>query len=109
MLCGRPSDNAQDGIILRYSVFDSLQDDCHHSISPEVAISLIVKGFARTRLRQELALGKTGEDVRVGQHIHSAGKDCVAVSGRSEVQASWIAAKLLEQAVSKLKLGPLKP
>jgi hypothetical protein len=70
----------KDVVLIVDGILVTLEDDSTASITTAVSISVVVVGLARAGLGQELTLGKTGENVRVGQDIEATSASSVTVA-----------------------------
>ncbi|KAG9966746.1 polyketide synthase, partial [Aureobasidium melanogenum] len=79
---GSSAKNASKDIILvGKRILVSLEDNGTTTITTAVTISSVVVSLARTCLGQELTLGKTRENVRVGKDVQTTSTGSVAVTG----------------------------
>jgi hypothetical protein len=74
-------DASEDVVLVGKCILVSLEDDGTNTITTAVTIGSVVVGLAGTSLGQELTLGKTGENVRVGKDVQTTGTSSVTVTG----------------------------
>lgn len=72
MVGAGPGDDAEDWIIIRLSIFQSLQHDCSHSVGAAISIGRVIEGIAVARRRQEMPAVEADKVIWVGEHIGAA-------------------------------------
>ena len=77
---GSAQNATKDVVLVVDGILVTLEDDSTASVTTAVTIGSVVVGLARTGLGQELTLGKTRENVRVGQDVETTGASSVAVT-----------------------------
>jgi hypothetical protein len=78
---GSSAKNASEDVVLvGKRILVSLEDNGTTTITTAVTISIVVISLARACLGQELTLGKTRENVRVGQNVQTTSTSGVALT-----------------------------
>ena len=72
--------DTQNSVIVGFSIFKSLDNNCADPVSSAISVSVIVVGLAVPCLRKELATTQPSKNVGIGHNVQATGNSSVAIT-----------------------------